>query len=182
MILETPRLYLRRLEQSDLQDLKEILQDPQVVYAYEHTFSDADVQHWLDRQRRRYESEGFGLWATVRKDTGEMVGQAGLTMQPYDGKQVLEVGYLLKKRFWHQGYAREAAAGCMHYAFAHLHASRVHAIIKADNTPSMAVAKALGMTKQAEFITRYYAGDMLHFLLSTTCDPLSQQSIQEVLP
>lgn len=178
-ILETSRLRLRRLEPADLRDLKEILQDPQVVYAYEHTFSDADVQGWLDRQLRRYESDGFGLWAAVRKDTGEMVGQAGLTMQPYDGGQVLEVGYLLKKRFWHQGYAREAAVGCVHYAFARLHAPRVHAIIKADNAPSIAVARALGMTKQAEFTTRYYAGDMLHVLFSTTYDPLARQTLQE---
>lgn len=46
-----------------------------------------------------------------------MVGQAGLTLQPYRDSQVLEVGYLLKRRHWHQGYAAEAAKGCKRYAF-----------------------------------------------------------------
>lgn len=103
MILETKRLLLREMEQNDFQDLAELLQDPQVMYAYEHDFTQEDVQEWLDRQRKRYAQYGFGLWAVVLKSTGEMIGQAGLTMQPYQGREVLEVGYLLKKRFWHQG-------------------------------------------------------------------------------
>lgn len=44
MILETDRLYLREMTTFDLSDLKEILQDRDVVYAYEHTFSDDEVE------------------------------------------------------------------------------------------------------------------------------------------
>ncbi len=47
-ILETERLLLRELEQSDFKDLSEMLQDSRVMYAYEHDFSDADVQEWLE--------------------------------------------------------------------------------------------------------------------------------------
>ena len=92
MVLRTKRLFLREMEPSDFADLAEILQDPKVVYAYEHTFSDADVWEWLERQRRRYREDGFGLWAAVLKQTGEMIGQAGLTLQPCEGEQVLEIG------------------------------------------------------------------------------------------
>ena len=42
----------------------------------------------------------------ILKATGEMIGQAGLTMQPYKGKEILEIGYLLKEAHWHHGYAR----------------------------------------------------------------------------
>ena len=163
MILETPRLALRELEQKDFKDLAEILQDPQVVYAYDHTFTD-DVQAWLDRQKKRYETLSFGLWAVVLKSTGQMVGQAGLTMQPYKGKEVLEVGYLLKREFWRRGYAREAAQGCKEYAFKVLGHDRVFAIIKADNHPSIEVARSIGMTQRDRFVTRYYSGDMQHLL------------------
>ena len=48
IILETERLVLREMEQGDFADLAEILQDPEVMYAYEHDFTDADVQAWLD--------------------------------------------------------------------------------------------------------------------------------------
>lgn len=168
MVLETERLILRELCQVDFQDLAEILQNPNVMYAYEHSFSDSDVQIWLDRQIERYKKYGFGLWAIVLKDTGEMIGQAGLTMQPYKNTEVLEIGYLLKERFWHYGYAREAAMGCKKYAFEKLNKDRVYSIIKADNLASMKVAENIGMSKEDEFITQYYNGDMLHFLYSVS--------------
>ena len=166
MILETKRLILREMGQSDFQDLAEMLQNPEVMYAYEHDFTDEDVQVWLDRQKMRYEKYGFGLWAMILKSTGDMIGQAGLTMQPYKGGEVLEIGYLLKQKFWHCGYAREAAMGCKKYAFENLNKEKVHSVIKTDNVASMRVAESIGMTKEDEFITQYYNGDMWHFLYS----------------
>ena len=166
MILETERLYLREMNQSDFEDLAEILQNPRVMYAYEHDFSDNDVQEWLDRQITRYEKYGFGLWAVILKNTDEMIGQAGLTMQPYKDTEVLEIGYLLKERFWHYGQASEAANGCKKYAFEQLNRDKVYSIIKSDNYASMKVAKSMGMKKEDEFMTQYYNGKMLHYLYS----------------
>ena len=176
MIFQTERLFLRKMEAVDFQDLAEILQDPQVMYAYGHDFTDEDVLHWLDRQKTRYLKYGFGLWALVLKETGEIIGQAGLTMQPYLDQEVLEVGYLLKKRHWHKGYAREAARGCVEYAFRQLHAEKVYSIIKADNLPSQRVALSIGMQKEAEFTTRYYAGDMLHYLFSISASAREEKA------
>ena len=166
MILETKRLVLREMRQSDFQDLAEILQNAKVMYAYEHDFSDNDVQIWLNRQIERYKKYGFGLWAIILKETKEMIGQAGLTMQPYKNTEVLEIGYLLKENFWHYGYAKEAACGCKKYAFEHLKKDKVYSIMKADNLSSIKVAESIGMNKEDEFITQYYNGDMLHFLYS----------------
>ena len=166
MILETERLILREMKQTDFQDLSEILQNPKVMYAYEHNFSNDDVQVWLDRQIERYKKYGFDLWAIVLKDTCEMIGQAGLTMQPYKNTEVFEIGYLLKKKFWHLGYSREAAIGCKKYAFEKLNQDKVCSITKADNLTSVRVTESIGMSKEDEFITQYYNGDMLHFLYS----------------
>ena len=166
MILETDRLYLREMNQSDFEDLAEILQNPRVMYAYEHDFSDNDVQEWLDSQITRYKKYGFGLWAVILKSTDEMIGQAGLTMQPYKDTEVLEIGYLLKEIFWHHAYASEAANGCKKYAFEQLNRDKVYSIIKSDNYASMKVAKSMGMKKEDEFMTQYYNGKMLHYLYS----------------
>lgn len=166
MVLETERLILREMTQDDFSDLAEILQNPRVMYAYEHDFSDAEVQEWLDRQLKRYEKYGFGFWAVVLKETGEMIGQTGLTMQPYKDKEVLEIGYLLKENFWHCGYAREAALGCKKYAFEKLGSEKVHSIIKVDNHASIRVVESIGMEREDTFITRYFNGDMLHYLYS----------------
>ena len=53
IILETERLILREMDADDCADLAEMFQDPRVMYAYEHEFSDEDVWAWLDRQTGR---------------------------------------------------------------------------------------------------------------------------------
>ena len=65
MILETQRLYLREMQQSDFESLCKILQDQEAMYTYEGAFCDDEVQEWLDRQIARYQKWGFGLWAVI---------------------------------------------------------------------------------------------------------------------
>ena len=96
VILETARLRLREMEDGDFPALCRMLRDPEVMYAYEHAFSEQEAWDWLHNQQTRYRRDGFGLWAVVEKATGEMVGQCGITWQPLgDGRQMPEVGYLL---------------------------------------------------------------------------------------
>ena len=92
MILQTERLLLREMTQEDFPALCRILQDEQTMYAYEGAFSDSEAQVWLDRQLERYRQLGFGLWAVILKQTGEMIGQCGLTMQPWKGQELLRNG------------------------------------------------------------------------------------------
>ena len=106
LILTTPRLLLREMEDGDFPALCRMLQDEDVMYAYEHAFSDQEARDWLRRQQERCRRDGFGLWAVVERTSGEMVGQCGLTWQETGGgRQVPEIGYLLEKAAWHRGYA-----------------------------------------------------------------------------
>ena len=162
MILETERLYLREMEQSDFDTLCSILQDEETMYAYEGAFQAAEVQEWLDRQISNYEAWGFGLWAVVLRETGEMIGQCGLTMQPWKDRELLEIGYLFQRAFWHQGYATEAAKGCKSYAFEVLKAREVCSIIRDTNTPSQRVALRNGMVKTDTWVKHYRGVDMPH--------------------
>nr|WP_312578027.1 GNAT family N-acetyltransferase [Sedimentibacter sp.] len=166
MILETKRLYLREMKQSDFSSLCKILQDKDVMYAYEHAFDDDEVQKWLDQQIKRYNDHGFGLWAVILKETDEMIGQCGLSMQDCNGRQVLEVGYLFQKTFWHKGYAIEAAIACKEYAFKILNADEIFSIIRDTNIASQNVAKRNGMTVTDRFIKHYYGVDMPHLVFS----------------
>ncbi len=182
MILETGRLYLRRLELSDYDALCRILQDDETMYAYEGAFSSEEVREWLSRQLRRYEEHGFGLWAVILKDTGRMIGQCGLTIQPWKDREVLEIGYLFERPYWHKGYAAEAARACRRYAFDVLGAEEVCSIIRDTNIPSQKVALRNGMRK-ADTWTKHYRGvDMPHFLYISRRqgDPAAAADIPEV--
>ena len=163
MILETERLYLREMEQSDLESLCKILQDAETMYAYEGAFSDAEVQEWLDRQISRYHQYGFGLWAVVLKETDEMIGQCGLTMQPWKDQELLEVGYLLQRLYWHNGYATEAAKACKKYAFEVLNEDEVCSIVRDTNVASQNVAIRNGMMMADTWTKHYRDVDMAHY-------------------
>ena len=162
MILTTTRLGLRELVPQDFPALCKILQDSQVMYAYEGPFTPAEVQEWLDRQLERYRRWGFGLWAVLLKETGAFIGQCGLTMQPWREGEVLEIGYLFARAWWHQGYATEAAQGCKRYAFEVLGAEEVCSIIRDTNLPSQQVALRNGMAPADRWTKHYRGVDMPH--------------------
>lgn len=169
-IFETPRLLLRELEQSDFADLCSLLQDQDVMYAYEHAFDTQEVVQWLQTQLQRYKKDGFGLWAVILKQTGMFIGQAGITIQELPTGYEPEIGYLLKKEYWHCGYATEAARGCMEYAFSVLALDRICCIIRDNNLPSQRVAMRCGMVQKGRFIKHYYGMDMPHLIFGTKKD------------
>jgi len=143
-----------------------MLQDDEVMYAYEGAFTNKEAQQWLDRQLSRYNENGFGLWAVILKETDEMIGQCGLTMQDVNGSKILEIGYLFQKAYWHRGYASEAAIACKQYAFETLNADEVFSIIRNTNIASQNVALRNGMTIADKFIKHYRGIDMPHYLFS----------------
>jgi len=169
MILETQRLMLREMTPEDLPTLRRILQDEAVMYAYEGAFNEEETRRWLEGQLRRYREDGFGLWAVVLKETGAMIGQCGLTMQPVNDSRVLEIGYLFQKAYWHHGYATEAAIACREYAFNTLHAGEVYSIIRDTNTASQNVAKRNGMVCVGGFVKHYRGVDMPHDVYCVRC-------------
>ena len=162
MILETERLVLREMNQADFPALCRIMQDERVMYAYVRPYTDEEVQGWLELQLARYANLGFGLWAVCLKETGEMIGQCGLTMQPWQEQEVLEIGYLFAHYFWHKGYATEAARACREYAFTTLGAQEVCSIIRDSNAASQRVALRNGMQPFDDSVKHFRGVDMPH--------------------
>ena len=166
VILETTRLILREMTQSDMPDLSAILQDEQTMYAYEGAFNDEETQEWLNRNLKRYQEDGIGLWAVILKDNGAMIGQAGITMQDVEGERVPEVGYLFNRSYWSNGYATEAAVACKELGFAVLGYSEIFTIVRDTNIPSLNVAIRNGMLIRKRFVKHYRGVDMPHFIFS----------------
>jgi len=166
MVLETERLYLREMTQADFPLLCKHLQDTEVMYAYEHAYSDAEVQEGIDKQFQRYKNDGFGVWAVILKENEILIGQCGLSMQPCEDGEVLEIGYIFQKEYWHKGYATEAAIACREYAFDELKADEVFSLIRDNNVASQNVAKRNGMSIRRKYVKHYCGMDMPHYVFS----------------
>ncbi len=81
----TERCCLRPMTDADFPALCRYLQDAGVMYAYGHAFTDREVWDWLRRQQARYAVPGYGALAVELRETGEMIGQCGITMQDCAG-------------------------------------------------------------------------------------------------
>lgn len=148
IILETNRLILRPLTPNDLDALARLYRDPDIRRFFpEGTLTLTQTQEelaWIiDVYYRKY---GFGLWATIHKATGQFIGRCGLIPWTFDGKQEVEVAYLLDKAYWGQGLATEVAQAIRDYGFVQLGLSRLICLIDPDHTASRRVAEKIGMT------------------------------------
>ena len=170
MILETERLFLREMTKADFPLLCKHLQDEDVMYAFEHIYSDDEVWEGIDKQLQRYKEDGFGVWAVILKENSELIGHCGLSMQTCENEELLEIGYILQKKYWHKGYATEAAVACREYAFNELKFDEVFSIIRDTNIASQNVAKRNGMSICKTFIKHYYGVDMIHYVFSVKRD------------
>ena len=139
-ILTTERLLLRELELDDVDGLLEVLGDPDAMRYYPAPYDRDGVAAWIERQRRRYEDDGFGLWAVIRRSDGRFLGDCGPMLQPVEDAVIPEVGYHIVPSEQGRGYATEAARACVDWAFANTDFDIVCSIVAPDNAPSRAVA------------------------------------------
>ena len=109
MVIESPRLMLRELTDDDFAALYAVLADPVSMRYYPYVFDEARVRAWIQRNIDRYRTLGFGLWAVCLRETGELIGDCGLTMQPINGQMLPEIGYHIRRDQQRNGYAVEAA-------------------------------------------------------------------------
>lgn len=166
-ILQSPRLLLRELNPTDVDALALVLSDPQTMRYYPEPFDRAGVEQWIECNRQRYQTDGVGLWAMEFRETREMIGDCGIIRQQVEDEPLYEIGYHLRRDFWGQGLATEAAVACRDWAFSHLKTERMISLIRPENLPSRRVAERNGMTIWKEVNWR----SLLHCVCSFGPDP-----------
>lgn len=159
-MLETDRLWLRAITQADFADLFAIWSDAETMRFYPNTLDEAAMQSWIERNLQRYAAHGHGLWAVIRKADEQFVGDCGLVIQDVDGVAELEVGYQFNKQFWGNGYATEAARGCMDFARDRLGSARIISLIRPANLPSRRVAERNGLQLEKQVCWRGFDHDV----------------------
>lgn len=141
--VETPRLLLREWRESDAEAHAAMCADPEVMRYLGGTLDPAASWRRIAEHAGHWALRGFGKWAVERRDTGEWIGRVG-PWNPPDWPGV-EVGWTLVRGAWGKGYAFEAAAASVQWAWANLACDRVVSLIDPGNAASIRVAQRLGM-------------------------------------
>lgn len=145
-MIETERLIFRPFTEEDLPKLVEQRSDPDVNrYLGGPARQNAEalatrLKFYMDC----YDKFGFGSCAMLWRETGEMIGTAGI--QPLEDTGEIEVGYSIIKAYWGLGLGTEAAKGWMAHGFNTAGLERIVAVAVEENTASRRIMEKLGMT------------------------------------
>ena len=164
MRLQTERLIIREYTEADFEALYEILSDAETMRYYPKPYDRAGTRRWLDWCLDCYNRYGFGLWALERREDGAFIGDCGISMQSIDGEFLPEIGYHINKKYWRQGYAREATRAVKDWFFENTDFSSVYSYMNQENLPSWATAASNGMRR----IKAYRDGEEELFVYAIT--------------
>ena len=151
MMIETKRLFLREMTEHDYEALRKVLGDSSIMQHYPYIFDEARVRGWINRNIERYRIFGFGLWAVCLKETGEMIGDCGLTMQMIGDQIKPEIGYHIRGDLQRKGYAKEAACAVRDWTFRNTPFNMIYSYMKYTNEPSWRTAISYGCRQVDEF-------------------------------
>ena len=132
------------MRDADIHPLLTSFGDPIAMQFYPATKSRAQVLDWIEANRARYATDGFGLWAVELRATGDVIGDCGITLQPVEGVVVPEIGYRIVRSEWGRGFATEAAMTCRDWFFASTAGQRVVSIVDPANVASRRWERAGG--------------------------------------
>ena len=168
-ILETERLILRQISGHDSPALAAYLSDPETMLHYPKPFEPADVDRLIARVAQTYHDYGFGLYAVLLRQSGELIGDCGFIIQEVNGQMETELGYHFARQHWNQGFATEAAAACRDHAFGVLKLNRLISLIRPVNLQSRRVAEKVGLSIESEIVK----WNLPHYVYSISRQSLS---------
>jgi RimJ/RimL family protein N-acetyltransferase len=147
--LRTERLLLRRWREEDRRPFAAINADPEVMEFFPAPLVREESDELLERIERGFERHGFGLWALELRESGELIGFAGLAVTAFEAHfmPAVEVGWRLARPAWGKGYATEAGRASLDHAFGELGLEEIVSMTTVRNRRSRAVMERLGMTR-----------------------------------
>ena len=143
-VLQASRLLLRVPGEEDADFMLKLFSDPNVnrFLLSSRPYSREIILEGIARSQACHSANKFSRWILQLKSNGEPVGPV----------PELELGYALKPSAWGKGYAFEAAAATLEYAFAKLGRDRVVAITRPENRASIRLAERIGMVNERKVL------------------------------
>jgi RimJ/RimL family protein N-acetyltransferase len=145
--LRTARLLLREFRMADFDAFAANLAD-QDAMAFLGVSDRRTAWHMFGSAMGEWMLQGAGRWAVELRDSGTLVGTVGAFFR--ETWPEIELGWNMFRAHWGKGYATEAAAEVVRYAFEVRHDKRVTALVDAGNTASLRIAARLGMTYESD--------------------------------
>jgi RimJ/RimL family protein N-acetyltransferase len=141
--LETERLLLRPAGIGDVDEYVALSEDPEVT-RFVTALDRRGAAERLAANEREWRERGHGMFALIDRRDGRFLGRAGLKYWPQFDET--EVGWVLRRDVWGQGYASEAAGAILDWGFGVVPAPYFTAMIDPDNERSIRVARRLGLS------------------------------------
>jgi [ribosomal protein S5]-alanine N-acetyltransferase len=155
--IETPRLILRPLEQSDAEELFELNKNPNVhkyLWQKPEVAIDESIKV-IEYVLKQYQENNIGRFATILKKTGEFIGWTGIKFVndhvENGNTNFYDYRYRLNEKFWNKGYATEATKAWFDYGFNQTNIETMHAYTHSQNGASNKVLEKCGM----QFVENY---------------------------
>ncbi len=153
-ILITERCLVREFTMADIKALFELYDDDEIRKYVEPLYEfDEECDYERAYIENIYRFYGYGMWLVFHRQTGTLIGRAGLEQREFPEGSELEMGYLIAAAYRRQGYATEVCTGILEYARGSLGAGRINCMIHKDNAPSIAFAEKLGFSRYGEIET-----------------------------
>ena len=113
IIAKTPRLRLRHFTRDDVQEMVQVMGDPEVMrYSVKGPMSVEQVQDFLEDVITTYDRKGIGLWALEEKTTRHVIGYCGYYFPTIGGREEIELGYRLARSHWRHPSGEDAQYHC----------------------------------------------------------------------
>lgn len=151
-LYETPRLTVRHWAAGDRDALARLNADPEVMRHFPARLSRAESDAFYARLQAARAQHGYAFPVVELKSTGVMIGFVGLSRATFPAPftPATEIGWRLFPEYWGQGYASEAGEAALKYGFEQLGLDEIVSFTAIPNTPSQAVMRRIGMTRNAD--------------------------------
>ena len=176
--LETDRLFLRPLIENDWDITVEMFTDPEVMKFVADVSNEEILAEEMKSYIRRGAGGRLGIWCVLQRKTGEKLGTAILLPLPIEEDDTdwsllqedrypdadIEVGYILKRSAWGNGYATEACRRLVQFAFEQTELNEIVAVTDSLNAVSQKVLRKCDL--RDEGLRRAYAAECPAFRIS----------------
>lgn len=153
LVLETDRLVLRRVDETDAALQDRLLNTPTVMKHLGGVKELHEIEAKHARTMALFAREGFGFMMMIEKASGELVGHAGIKrvdnpLAPNLGDH--EIGWLVREDRWRRGYAHEAMRAVIEWGFGPVGAPHLVALTCQANEGSWRLMEKLGMERRPD--------------------------------